>query len=50
MKFKIKMYKHKIEYIKETAENCFFDVSFDYVFEKSELIGYIIICEKNNLY
>lgn len=47
VKFKIKMYKHKIDDIKNIAQDCFFDVVTVPVFEKSELIGYIIVCEKN---
>jgi len=44
--FKIKMYKYKIDSIKMIAESNFFNVILNPVYEKNEIVGYIIVCEK----
>lgn len=43
---KIKMYKHRIDDIKNIAENCFFNVSLIPIYEKTILSWYIVVCEK----
>lgn len=45
--FKIRQYKHRLENIKECAENNFFDFHYFECREKWNLLWYVIVCEKN---
>lgn len=45
--FKIKLYKYKIDEIKKIAENNFFKVLLNPVYDKGILSWYIIVCEKS---
>lgn len=44
--FKIKLYKYKVDEIKKVAENNFFKVLLNPVYDKGILSWYIIVCEK----